>query len=395
MVNSHIRTTSRIADMATEWDRIASSLYASSNWLSTSEHGDLRQYQLSWADNIGEPDFGVVATLLPEPGPWGMSDPIALLLGTFPVIEADFPDTVRDELNAVRALLAADELYPAAVCALPNGYLPGIVTQNSMSARQASAAVTQFDELSREWTANTSAVMYVPAGNSILRKILESRGYVGFGAVAECYLDTRWPDFDTYLAQFPYRYRKNIRREIARFDQSGATLVHASTSVLCEQHAELQLEHMRKFGNELSRDWLMQLLDQIKNLFFDHTFVIEMYWHGKLTGFVLVYDSYDWLYPKMLGLVSPEERPPFAYFNLGYYEVIRYAIAHKRKGIVMGPEAYETKSKRRCGHEHRIVYLCPPATARPAVERLAAILDAACRRRIDHYRWHPDSACLV
>ncbi len=262
------------------------------------------------------------------------------------------------------------------------------MTPPGAPAADVAAALAQVENQAAEWDTMTTGILYVPERDRLLRAVLADRGYASFTPLAECVLHvTGWTTFDDYLQSMRSQRRTNVRREIAAFAASGATFSQVSVHAMGREHAELHIEHMRGYGHELQVDRIMSLFRTIRDLFADTTNVIEMRKDGDLLGFLLIYDDRSWVYPKMLGLCPAAQRPPYAYFNLGYYETIRYAIRGGQAGIVFGPESYEVKALRGLAAEPRTMFIKPPAALADQVAAVAATLDEAHRQRFSAHPW--------
>lgn len=396
MTHLGIESAAAVGDLADRWSTLATSLYSSADWLATSESPAItrRYLVLSRPDrggNGGGDPVALVATSRTDgPGGWIFADPIALLLGLPGAPEQSFAAQTAKRLASLRRELRPDDLYPATLCALSSGYLPGIVTSPGALAADVAAALTEVENLAADWGAKTTAVLYVPERDQILRATVADRGYLSFTPLAECVLRvTGWSCFDDYTESLRSARRNNVRREIAAFTASGATFREVGVDALGREHAQLHIEHMRQYGHELAVDRVISLFGMINELFADSVRIVEMRQSSDLLGFLMIYDDGGWLYPKMIGLCQAALRPPYAYFNLGYYQTIRFAIRLRRVGIVFGPEAYEVKALRGIRAEPRTIFIKPPAGRRDQVAAVAAVLDEAHRQRFSAHPWSP------
>ncbi len=397
MTDLRIESAAAVGDLADRWSPLATSLYSSADWLATSESPAITRRYLILShrdgDGPGEPAALVATSRIDQPGGWIFGDPIALLLGLAGAPEQSFAPQAARRLSRLREGLTPDDLYPATLCALSSGYLPGIVTAPGAPAADVAAALTQVERQAAEWVTKSTSVLYVPERDRILRAALAGRGYLAFTPLAECVLPVAgWTAFEDYLASLRSARRNSVRHEIAAFDASGATFAEVSVHALGQGHAGLHIEHMRGYGHELAADRILSLFGTIGDLFADTATVIELREDDALLGFLLIYHDRGWVYPKMLGLCPSAQRPPYAYFNLGYYETIRYAIRTGRAGIIFGPEAYEVKALRGIWPEPRTIFLRPPAGTRDQVAAVVGVLDEAHRHRFAAYPWRARTA---
>ena len=114
---------------------------------------------------------------------------------------------------------------------------------------------------------------------------------------------------------------------------------------------------MQKFGHDSSYiDILASLKRLYKNLSeFIKTFVAEK--DGKIVGYLLAFFKNGVLYPKFIGLDRMETKNVFAYFNLAYYDLIKWSIkSNETKKIYYGYASELVKLERGCQSHNGYCY---------------------------------------
>src|SRR5262249_37282762 len=114
------------------------------------------------------------------------------------------------------------QLLPALLATAPRGYQSGIVYHRDLARGDrdevARRLLDAFDELAVRCRAGAAAIVYLQEGaDPHLKAALGARDYVPTVLGGNCFLDVRWPDFDSYLAQFRSQRRKTLRDDVRRF----------------------------------------------------------------------------------------------------------------------------------------------------------------------------------
>lgn len=382
-----------VADLEEEWSALPQTLYTSIGWLRTCEGPDTRQdYAVLREDR--QVRAGLVA-YTHGPEAWIFNDPVALLVRDAVDLSTHTAPEQAAEVARLRADLAPEDAYPATVSVLPGGYLPGLVRAPGTGHGVVTALLDGLDDIARRRAARTTAVMHVPEDDVPLRAALTARGFVAFRVAGDCLLHTPWSDFAGYLATLPSKRRISVRREIAVFRDAGNRLTIEAMSALDAEHARLHAGHMRRYGHSLDEAGALSRIRSIQENNDGMGFVLEARDDRRnLVGFVLVYEMGGCLYPKMIG-IRDGQPTHYAYFNLVYYGLLRYAVENGLRAIVYGPEAYDAKAYRGCTLEPRISYVRVPGPWRDPAARLAPLLDRRYGARMRAVSWIGGGAATI
>lgn len=386
MTFATIGSADTIHDIAGPWRSTARTLYEAPGWLATSEGAGNTRYLIVEPATGQAGPLGLVMQRLDGSG-WPMADPVALLSGAGS-FEGDFTAEERAALTEARGHLPDPaSLYPVTTCLLPGGYTTGIVGRAGQSTASLSAALDAFEAQATAWGAETVAAMHVPDDDTALTALLTRRGYVPFTAVADCVLPLPFTSFPDYLASLPPTRRRKVRREMRSFQAAGYQVRLVGLDDVGPDHVQLHVDHMTRYGHSLTADKIAALLARIRDHLAPFTRVLEARNGDRLAGFVLFYEDDTSLYPKMLGFLPQTADKAFIYFNLGYYELISYAVARGIPQLVLGPESYEAKALRGARPAYRTTYVRPSPAVRDAVTLVARRLDRAYRRHISAQPW--------
>ncbi|AVT38629.1 GNAT family N-acetyltransferase [Plantactinospora sp. BB1] len=384
------RIATSLADIeAAVWDRAgcSSSVYLTHAWLCSVEGriSPTQFYLLSGPDS--RPSGRLSCYLLPEPaGNYATFDPVETLLvadsrarvtGYGAEGDADAYDAALAEVARNRATL-----YPALVCAVPNGYLAGIDRARTGGpdpdradpdrADPDGAVLThlldRFEALARSVGARTAAVLYVPDGDLALARQLRVRGYAEAVAGANSVLEVPAGTFEDYLGGLR---GIRARKEVERFRGYGLTVEICDSSVLDERLAELQLQHYRQYGLRGSLDHVLRSFRETRRHLGDLLRVIRVHRRETIVGFHSgfrygrgLFSRYGAFDRNLLG------RETFAHFNLQYYEMVRLAQAEGVREIHYGLGSYPTKVRRGCRLDVLRTFVRPMA-AGPATSAFA------------------------
>lgn len=166
-------------------------------------------------------------------------------------------------------------------------------------------------------------------------------------------LPVTFDSFDGYLAELSQKRRRNVRKDLRRFADSGCRIETTALEPYVDQLAPLlgnvQRHHGVDIPDELHAGYLRgcargELADQavVFQCFQDD--------HGSAgdrpIGFTLAFAHHGRLAIRVTGLDYERTRGTGAYFSLLCYAPIRYALEHGISTIDFGTEAYETKLQR-------------------------------------------------
>lgn len=152
--------------------------------------------------------------------------------------------------------------------------------------------------------------------------------------------------FEEYLRTLPRKRRCAVRHEIAVFDAAGYQVGVGRARDHWEEMAPLVGNLQRRYGHDGSSDHWRRLLHRQAAMLDDQAIVFTCRDSGGLVGACLGYPWQGTLHLKMAGFDYGRLRGGFEYFNLAYYQPMRYAVGHGLSRLHLGREAFEAKLRR-------------------------------------------------
>lgn len=203
------------------------------------------------------------------------------------------------------------------------------------------AATTHAGEVG---AASLSALYLNTRGAAQLREVTAA-DQPFYLAGANCVLDVRWSSLDEYV-QAMGRRGSGIRREMRKFDAKGYKIVEGRLGEWTDIAADLfsRLEH--RYGNETSAAAEAAKLRPLASCADEHSLVLVILDGPKVAGVVLSFLWEGVIYVRSVGFDYAVANSAFEYFNLVYYETIRYAIRHGYGKIDLGMATYRAKLAR-------------------------------------------------
>lgn len=342
------------------WERLSSArtFYLSYNWLRAIE-GMLTPFSFyivarSLVD--GNPVAAIPCFLLDE-GAYVFYNPPKLILNEEAILEStrclDSVEADRLMNLATRLQYRSRSLYPALVCAAPFGYVSSICYWPGLTREQraevACRLVQAFDQLAAEQSARTRAFLYVPGwGDSPLQDALLEAGYYKATVAFDCVLRVKWRSFDEYLKQQNSKHRSKIRREMRAFKEHGLRVEIQDGASLMQGLAILHANVHRKYGHEISLDYVNWGYAQFMRFLGPCVRVFSARKDHGMIGFALFFEEHGTYYCKQVGFDYTRLQKDYCYFNVMFYEPIREAISRQITAIYYGPGSYETKMERGC-----------------------------------------------
>jgi uncharacterized protein len=190
--------------------------------------------------------------------------------------------------------------------------------------------------------AASTAALYVNArGREQLSRVVdEGAGF--FIAGANSVIEVTWGSFEDYVASRGHQARK-IRRQVATFRGCGYELATGPLSAWIQPAAELFAQLERKYGHDDSAETEARELRTLAASADRFSHMLMLRRGGTVIGAVLLLLAEDTVYARTAGFDYDRIGDGFEYFNLAYYEPIRYAIEHGYRRIDYGMATYRAK----------------------------------------------------
>lgn len=295
--------------------------------------------------------------------------------------------TLEDLLGQDGALRAPGR--PTALVAVTGAALPGIVHNNPSSSTDAETALRRLLGMLERRASDAGAtgihVGSVPDDGpwSGLAGVLDAAGYLPVPQLPEAVLDVPADGLEGLLGQVRPAQRKNIRREIRRFEDSPLAIEAVPAEALVDlPTAELLAQHYASYGHPATTETAFDRLQRVA----EHPDATGMavLEQGRIVGFSIFVADHERgeLFPR---LSACRRGSHFEFFNLVYYARISWAAQRGIRIVYYGNEGYAAKAQRGCHLEARTSYLkvvdADDAT-RTALDRAATAAGAETRRSV-------------
>jgi predicted N-acyltransferase len=261
--------------------------------------------------------------------------------------------------------------HPLLSCQIPEIAKPGLfvpahAADDGTSALAMTKALIQAGQsLARQ--AGCSFLLYNLLSPGTRLALLEKAGLASYRYTTEpgTVLTLQWPNFDAYLAHFPRKRRKDLRRSVRLIERAGIEItVEADPRPWAERFYDLLVKLYAEHGSAMP--FSQDLAHQAYTHLGDQAPLLVARRHGKVIGCGFCFCDGDTLLLRILGLDKEEDPKGHGYRGL-FFEAIRYAIARGLWRIDAGSTAYTWK--RRLGFEmiHSTVCFTSP---RPGLQLL-------------------------
>ena len=354
-----VRVERTIDDVGSHaWSQLeTSSFYLSHDWLRAVEGMLGPEHPYLVLERGGRVEAAMACQLVSDAGVYAFFSPQALLLGAERLSELRWwlgPGPAQ-RMAALAAELrpGADRLLPALWATAPRGYRSGIGYHRSLSPAERDEAAARildaFEDLADRRGAGIAAVLYLLDGaDPRLEAALAARRFVPAVLGGDCSLDLGCRDFDGYLAHFRSQRRKALRAEVRRFAEAGCTVRMGGAELLSDELALLQAATQTKYGHPTDAARTARWYARMRSELGRYTRVSVGRRGDDVLGFAIFYESGQELYGRAAGFDYARLGDEGSYFNVVYYEPIRYAAAAGLRRINFGMEAYQAKLERGC-----------------------------------------------
>lgn len=167
---------------------------------------------------------------------------------------------------------------------------------------------------------------------------------------AEAVIDLPGRCFEDYLAEFSPRRRRELAREVARFEGAGYTLETGRAREHWEEMVPLFSNLQERYGQGGGPERWRAVVERQAARLDDYALILlcrePEAKGGSVVGSVLTYPWSGTLYQKLVGFDYAKLGGAFEYFNLVYYFPIKYAYANNIRTLHLGREAFEAKLRR-------------------------------------------------
>jgi len=159
----------------------------------------------------------------------------------------------------------------------------------------------------------------------------------------EAVLDLDGAGWDDYLAALPRQRQPKVRREVRKFDAAGYDVPLGPLPPWLAEAGEMLAAVQRRYAHDADGEGLAEMLAEQVGAVDSHVAFVAADAEGPV-GFALAFPFGDELYMRAGGFAYPRLRPGAAeYFNLSYYEPIRWAYRAGLRRLHLGMESLDAK----------------------------------------------------
>jgi predicted N-acyltransferase len=228
----------------------------------------------------------------------------------------------------------------------------------------------KINEICRKEQILFSSFLFVSESDNLLAKTLQDFGYFRFSQVNTLHLDVRWPSFEVFLKSFKSKLRKDIRRQIRKFDENGLIVeLNPKIEELSERLSMLRANVSRKYNDDKQHLFGTSFFTNLTRFAGDKIKLFAAKKGNEIVAFGLSLRHKDTLDGYMFGTdYKSRTNTDFAYFNVVYYEPIKWAIQNGIKKIFYRLGAEDVKLRLGCKPENNLSFVkCHNALITPLV----------------------------
>ncbi|MBY8886017.1 GNAT family N-acetyltransferase [Streptomyces sp. PTM05] len=313
----------------TAWDGLAApaSFYATHGWLASQEDPDTGPRHFVVETDTGRP-LGAVATYLCR----RVANPNYRVGALFP----DLTD------------LTTPQGRPVLLAGGTQGYHhPLLIARDLTTAdrrRVLDLLVAAVREYARESADGVTWWLYLPDGDA--RELARCLGTAPRLVRGDCAIHLPGDSFHDFLAAFPSRRRRILRREDEAFEAAGHELRRLPLSACWREAGALLARTQRRYGHRVDDEEMATLLRRQSEATGDSGTVHGCFADGRMAGFCLTYAVGDTLYARASGFDYGRLGGAKEHFRVCYYDPVRLAYATGRHTYHLGVGSYRTKTLR-------------------------------------------------
>jgi predicted N-acyltransferase len=197
-----------------------------------------------------------------------------------------------------------------------------------------------------------SSFLFTSEFNSLLINSLPIFGYFRFAWKQTYYLDVPWLTFEEYLLSLKRKRRKSVRRDIRKCREND--IVFNAEPNFEEISARLSFLHsnlFRKHNNGRLSPFHPSFFEDLNFFAKENAIVFVARKNGEVIGFSLGLRKNGFFDSFMVGFDYKSEGVEYVYFNLAFYEIIKWAISNRATKIYFRFTADRAKTRRGCKKE--------------------------------------------
>lgn len=333
-------------------------LYLDQRWLLVAERtaGCPMHYMVLEKNRVGV--AGLATALADETAPWVLGRPDTLLEFS---AEAGRPGAA--EIIAALPGIPAQSLLPALVCGGRHMGRSRVVRRAGAARELVETLVVRAEELARQRGAASVAYPFVEESDTLLREVLEARGYLCHESGRYSTLRVGPSGFEEYLAGLSSGRRGAVRKERRKIRAAGVEMrMEPLSADLFPRLGELEEQLMAKYQISWTAAQTEHVLREMRDAFGDDATAVLAVAEGEIRGFVtFVKFKHHW-HARQAGFDYAFQKQLALYFETLFYFPIEAASRLGVSVLHYGLGSEETKLSRGCTAETQYEYLLPLAT---------------------------------
>ena len=240
------------------------------------------------------------------------------------------------------------------LCYSPFCYRSKVSLGTSLNEDKAlDSVIRKIDDVCKKQKILFSSFLFVSEFDNNLSTCLQNFGYRQFFFRNCLYLDVRWNTFEDYLQSLKHGIRNRIRREMRSCKEGGVIIEEIEDfKNLSTLFSSLFSNLYAKYQKDVEAPFTPSFYESLSDYAKEKTKVFIAKKKGVIVGFSVCIRHNDVLDVFHCGFnYELMEKTDFVYFNLCYYEPIRWAIQEGIKKIYYRMTAEEVKYRRGCKPE--------------------------------------------
>lgn len=205
------------------------------------------------------------------------------------------------------------------------------------------ALLHRGEEAGREMGARTLGLLNLPP--SAAGRVREAMGsqITLWAAEPAAYIEVSTRNFEEYLLALSQKRRASARREIRALDSCGHQARIETLSGWIPRMLPLLADLQARHHLPSSSIVLTDFLERLARAFGERATAVVVEDSDQLIGFCILLEHQNDLHAYKIGFGPDDARRCGTYFNIGYYEPLRYAMARGLQRLHLGPGSLAAK----------------------------------------------------
>lgn len=209
------------------------------------------------------------------------------------------------------------------------------------------------DRFGTEQGSRATALLFTPHEVEEIARAAESN-FTGASISSSFFLDITFESLEDYFGGFASRKRAVLKKEYKRFNEDSRVSLQVLPLADClDTAARLGALNFAKYGQvDLANVHALRARNEtIVDVLGDSARALELTFEGEVMASLQFNTHDDIYYARLVGIQPTVPRELAPYFNMGFYALIKLAVAENAKRIVYAQELSVAKLSRGCSVE--------------------------------------------